>query len=233
MSESTPFGAQVVDFFRALKPPPKLPGEVATLNPYASAAVMEAVTAFYDRYFNDSNRRVFLVGINPGRFGGGATGIAFTDSDALRAWGIPNAIPETRELSAQFVSEVIGRYGGPERFYSRCFITSFCPLGFTKQGRNYNYYDDAGLRDAVLPWVRRTFARQLAFGAERTAIVLGKGKNYEMLSRMNRGAGFFDEIVPLEHPRFIMQYRRRSLEAFCRRYLDALEAVETKCRGGR
>jgi len=225
-----PFGEQVIDFFQKLTPPSGLPSEIATLNPYTDATVMRAVSTFYNRYFSDSERRIFLVGINPGRFGGGATGIAFTDSDALRAWGISNAIAETREMSAQFISAVIEQFGGPQRFYSRCFITSFCPLGFTKQGRNYNYYDDAKLRDAVLPWVRRTFTQQVAFGAERVAIVLGKGQNYRMLSKMNRMCGFFDELIPLEHPRFIMQYRRRSLVAFHQRYLDALAEADAKVR---
>ncbi len=222
------FGEQVIGFFRSLRAPASLPEDVTALNPYASAAVMRTVSDFYSRYFSDSNSRIYLVGINPGRFGAGATGIAFTDSDALRAWGVESSAPETRELSAGFISSVIQQYGGPERFYSHCFITSLCPLGFTRFGRNYNYYDDVRLRDAVLPWMHETFARQQAFGAARVAIVLGKGKNHDFLSKMNAALGFFDEIIPLEHPRFIMQYRRRQMEAYRERYLDALARAQSR-----
>jgi len=32
---------------------------------------------FYHKYYNDYNSRLLILGINPGRFGGGLTGIPF------------------------------------------------------------------------------------------------------------------------------------------------------------
>jgi len=33
---------------------------------------------FYKKYYNDNNPRFLILGINPGRFGAGVTGIPFT-----------------------------------------------------------------------------------------------------------------------------------------------------------
>ena len=59
--------------------------------------------------------RVAVLGINPGRLGGGRTGIAFTDPGALTAYcGIAHELPRRApELSTQFVYEVITELGGP------------------------------------------------------------------------------------------------------------------------
>ncbi len=219
------FGEQVIDFFRTLELPEPLPAGVEALNPYIDSRVRDTVAAFYAAYFNDTHRRVFLIGINPGRLGAGVTGIAFADTDALRAWNVPNDVPETRELSAGFISQVVDGFGGPTEFYRRFFLTSICPLGFVKDGVNYNYYDDTAGMNMLLPYIQKTFAVQHGFGAAPVAVVLGKGKNYAAVAKMNDVHGWFETVVPLEHPRFIMQYRRASADSYVSRYIKTLSSL--------
>ncbi len=59
------------------------PRGVEVLNPYLDDEVMKLCKIFYDKYYNDDRGRVFIVGINPGRFGAGITGIPFTDPVVL------------------------------------------------------------------------------------------------------------------------------------------------------
>ena len=220
------FGGRVIHFYRTVAPP-ACPDGVEALNPYTDAAVRRAVSAFYTKYFADTGKRVFLIGINPGRFGAGVTGIPFTDTDALRSCGIPHAVPETRELSAEFVYDMLREYGGARKFYRHFFLTSVCPFGFVRDGVNCNYYDDPAFMKTVLPYIRETFESQLRFGALPTAVVLGKGKNFSAIKKMNDAYGWFEEVVPLEHPRFIMQYRRRTAgeyrALYCRTLTDILK----------
>ena len=43
---------------------------------------------------------------------------------------------------------------------------------------------------------------------------IGSGENYTFLSKINEKHKFFEEIIPLEHPRFIMQYNSKHKEEF-------------------
>ena len=217
------FGSRVVDFYQHLKPPNLKGLSVDVLFPYSDPAVMRVTSAFYRKFFDDSSERVFLIGINPGRFGGGTTGIPFTDPVSLeKHCGIPNSFPKRRELSAEFVEAVIERWGGPGNFYKAFFITAVSPVGFTKNGKNYNYYDDPKLFAALRSFIVKSLQAQLAFGARLdVAVVLGTGKNFEFLSRLNAEHRFFENLLVIEHPRFIMQYRRPHVG----RFLDKYETV--------
>jgi hypothetical protein len=190
------------------------------MNPYAGAPVRGYLRAFADKYFADNNERVLVFGINPGRFGAGITGVTFTDPVALTdACGIANTMPRRRELSSIFVYDFIDRYGGPRDFYRRFFLTALSPLGFTRDGLNLNYYDDRKLADAVTPFITKTIEQQIALGGRRDrAIVLGTGENYRFFQKLNETHGFFREILPLEHPRFIMQYKRKRLDEYLAKY---------------
>ena len=53
---------------------------------------------------------------------------------------------------------------------------------------------------------------------------LGEGENYKQLSRFNEEQGFFREIIPLPHPRWIMQYRRKKVKEFVALYVQKLKA---------
>jgi hypothetical protein len=162
-----------------------------------------------------------LIGINPGRFGGGTP--AFRSQIPLaRNGGIASPFPKRRELSAEFIQALIERWDGPRNFYRTFFITAVSPVGFTKDGKNYNYYDDPKLLATLRPFIITCVHAQLAFGARRdVAVVLGTGRNFEFFSRLNSEEKFFDKLLVVEHPRFIMQYKRPHVGD----YLDKYEAL--------
>jgi hypothetical protein len=221
------FGSKVVDFYQHLRPPTLKGLGVDVLMPYRDPAVMRVTSAFYRKFFDDTSPRVFLIGINPGRFGGGTTGIPFTDPVSLeKQCGIPNSFPKRRELSAEFIEALVDRWGGPREFYEAFFITAVSPVGFTKDGKNYNYYDDPKLFAALRPFIVKSLHAQLEFGARRdVAVVLGTGKNVEFFSRLNAKHHFFDRLLVIEHPRFIMQYRRPHTARFLDKYAALLQGV--------
>ena len=123
-----------------------VPTDISVLNPYINTDTINCCHSFYSNYYNDNNKRFFLFGINPGRLGAGLTGIGFTDPFHLSSiCGIDNVLSKKKELSSSFIYEVIELYGGVELFLSKFFITSICPLGFVKNNKNINYYDDKEL----------------------------------------------------------------------------------------
>ena len=203
-----------------------LPDNVEWLFPYKDEETKRCMTEFYSRFYNDSSPRVILLGINPGRFGAGVTGVPFTDPLLLEnACGIPNNFKKRRELSSAFVYEFINALGGVEHFYRNFYITSICPLGFIKDGKNYNYYDSRALQDAVMPMILDNLKTQIAFGAStEVAFSMGKGKNYKFLKGLNDKYDLFEKVVALPHPRWVMQYRLKSKDTFVEEYVQALGA---------
>ncbi len=78
------FAEKIIRFYFNLEKPIDLPDKIKIVNPYSDNAVKKTAKKFYNKFFNDSEKRFFIFGINPGRFGGGITGINFTDPVALR-----------------------------------------------------------------------------------------------------------------------------------------------------
>jgi uracil-DNA glycosylase len=222
------FAEQVIAFTRALRPPDiALPQGFEWLFPYDNAETMRLLTTFYEKYYADSQPRNFIFGINPGRFGAGLTGVPFTDPIRLaNLCGIENGFQKKPELSSVFVWQFINAYGGAEAFCRDFYITSLSPLGFVKDGKNINYYDDRQLQKTAEPFIVWNIRTQLDFGANRdAAICLGEGQNFAFFQKLNAAQGFFKEIIPLPHPRWVMQYRRKRVEEFVERYLGALRAA--------
>ena len=220
MSEKT-FGARAFDFYTGLQAP-RVPRGIRVMNPYGEPSVRRCVRAFLDRFYADNKPRVLVFGINPGRFGAGLTGITFTDPVALAdECGIANDLARRRELSSIFVYAFINRFGGAESFYRRFFLTAASPLGFTRGGNNYNYYDDPKLARSVTPFMTSAIRRHIALGGrEDHAIVFGAGENFRFIKRLNDEHGFFGRVEALDHPRFIMQYRRKKLDEYLERYAE-------------
>ena len=165
---------------------------------------------FYKKYYDDYRPRRLILGINPGRFGAGVTGIPFTDTKRLRSvCKIVYMGKETHEPSSVFVYEMIDAFGGAGYFYQNFYIHSICPLGFTSvksDGKeiNYNYYDSPALTAAVYDFMVENIRRQIAFGVDTdTCFCFGNGKNEKFLRKLNDKEHFFKNIVALEHPRFI------------------------------
>jgi hypothetical protein len=215
---------QIIAFNQSLRIEVKLPKGVEVLNPFTDTVTRELSKKFYFKYYNDSNPRTLILGINPGRFGAGLTGVPFTDPIKLEArCGIANALPKKAELSADFIWMMIDAYGGPEKFFSQYYISSISPLGFTLDGKNLNYYDDKRLEQAITPFAVNTLRQQLAFGLKTdVCYCLGEGKNIQYLSKLNEAHHFFKTLISFPHPRFIMQYRRKKLDEFLVLYIRQL-----------
>lgn len=223
MSSAVSFGNQVINYYSSLAKPAGLPKGVEVLYPYDEREVQEIVRQFYSGYYNDNRQRVFLLGINPGRHGAGITGIPFTDPVNLHSeLGIENSFPKKHELSSRFIYAMIDALGGPERFYASFYITAVSPVGFVKEGKNLNYYDDASLQEMLEPYMKAELEKQLEFGSSDIAYSLGMGKNIAFLKAFNKKYGFFREVRALPHPRWVMQYRLKKLDRYITEYKDAL-----------
>ena len=218
---------KIIEFYRNLTPERSIPQGFEWLFPYKETETLSCVDQFYRKYFNDYNPRTILLGINPGRFGAGVTGISFTDPKILKdKCGIDNDFPKKNELSAVFVYEFIEAFGGIEAFYQKFFISSVCPLGFTRNGINCNYYDDKDLYQSVKPFIVDSLRQQLELGINRNiAFSLGKGTNYKYLQYLNDEFQFFKEIKPLPHPRWVMQYRRKDKEVHIQNIIKQLQVI--------
>lgn len=214
---------QIIRFYNELTPPENLPKDVEVLFPQKNPEVKKIIEIFYTKYYSDNNPRRFLFGINPGRFGSGTTGINFTAPKQLKEFcGIDHTFKNQSELSAEFIYEVIEQYGGPQKFYYDYFSTAVSPLGFIKHSKNMNYYDDKNLQAALKPFIVESIIKQLSFGKNDRCICVGGEKNFRFFLELNKEYNFFKEIIPLPHPRFIMQYRRKKKQFYIDQYLIAL-----------
>jgi hypothetical protein len=215
---------RILTFYKSLSLEEKLPAGIAAMNPYQNPTTFGYTEKFYKKFYADDNSRTLILGINPGRLGGGLTGIPFTDPKKLEQFcGIKNDLHKKPELSADFIYTMIEAFGGPGKFYKHYFISAVCPLGFIKDGKNLNYYDQKELHQAVSGFITKTLQAQLDFGLNKeVCYCLGEGKNYQFLLALNKEVKFFTQIVPLPHPRFIMQYRRKRLQEFVALYLEKL-----------
>ena len=217
------FAEKATRYFSSLKLPKRLPQEISILNPYSKKEVNNAVQQFFKKYFDDNENRVFLFGINPGRYGGGLTGISFTDPVTLRKeCGIENDLGDRQELSSKFIYRMIKEYGGVNKFYSNIFITALYPLAIIKDGKNYNYYDSLKLYESLKTQIASAIKEQIKFGADRRfAVCLGK-KNAKYFNEINKEHNFFRELRVLDHPRYIMQYRLKEVNNYVADYIKAL-----------
>ncbi len=218
------FAKKVISFYSSLNITSSLPAFCRVMNPYHEQGIKKTVNAFYQNYYSDRRRRLFLFGINPGRHGAGITGIPFTDPIRLsKVCGISHHLAGKPELSSVFIYEVIQSYGGIRKFCSDFYITSVSPLGFIRDGKNMNYYDDKNLQSSLQDFIVTNIRKQKAFGTtDRSCMCLGEGKNYEFLSALNEKEVFFSEIIPLPHPRWIMQYKRKKMDGYVKEYVSAL-----------
>lgn len=210
----------------------KLPRGIRAMNPFKgeNAKLIARVTdEFYHKYYDDNEPRNLILGINPGRFGAGLTGVPFSDTKRLRSdCDIKVAEVSSHEPSSVFVYEVVRAYGGVKKFYRRFFINSVCPLGFVKtsdEGRevNFNYYDQRELQEAVTPFILKTLKAQLALGLSSDVVwCMGGGKNYKFLKTFNDQHKLFGKIKPLDHPRYIVQYKTKLMDQYVEKYLESL-----------
>lgn len=214
---------KILSFLKNLKLTINLPGEIGVMNPFNNANTFSICQKFYTKYYNDNNPRYIIFGINPGRFGAGLTGIPFTDPIRLQmVCNIENIFPKKQELSSVFIYEMIHAFGGAENFYNQFYISSTSPLGFTKHNKNLNYYDDKFLQNSIKNFAIDCIQKQIQFGIHHEmAFCFGEGKNYLYLAKLNDEQKFFNKIIALPHPRFIMQYKLKKKEEYINKYLFA------------
>jgi hypothetical protein len=95
-----------------------------------------------------------------------------------------------------------------------------------REGRNYNYYDAPALTAALDPAIRLSLQQQVEeVGLRRdVAVCLGR-RNGQYLTRWNQELRLFDDIHILDHPRYLMQYKRRELAANVARYVEVLTGL--------
>ena len=185
------------------------PDDIELLNPYDVAEVREVCRQFYKAYYEDDGPRTVLLGINPGRLGAGVTGISFTDPEKLEnECDIVNSFPKKEEMSSRFIYAWIHRYGSIIEFYKQFIILSVCPLGFIKNGKNINYYDQRDLIECSNKLIvdHQNFI-QASGMANSQVFMLGKGKNFKYFEALNKEYNWYEKVIPLPHPRWVMQYR--------------------------
>ena len=222
------FSTQAIALNQALETPQNVPSHIQFMNPFKEKAVFEMMEEFYKKFYADDKKRYLILGINPGRHGAGLTGIPFTDTQRLEgdckisARGI-----QTREISSVFVYQVIAALGGVKKFYQNFYISSCCPLGLLLQRKqnwvNYNYYDDVITLKALGPFIESHFKNLLRLPLKtKKVFCLGTGKNFSFLKQIAKKWNFFEEVIPLSHPRYIMQYRFKKKEDYIKQYQKSL-----------
>ena len=217
---------KIIKFLKNIKPL-KVPSKISILNPYENKNAWSLIKKFYSSYYSDNKRRIIILGINPGRLGGGLTGIPFTDGYNLeKHCHISNSLNKKREISSKFIYESISIYGGTEKFYQKFFISSVCPFGFIKDNKNFNYYDNKIIlknwKKKIVEWIEYQCKNIVT---KEVCIIIGKGKNEKFFEMINKEYKFFNKIVSLPHPRWILQYRLKQKNIYIKEYIDKLNNI--------
>lgn len=210
-----------------------LPAGFQVMNPFAdNPQTVYVMEQFYRKYYNDTQPRRFIIGINPSRHGAGVTGVPFTDTKRLETvCGIRMESAHTHEVSSVFMYDMIREYGGPEDFYGAFYINSPFPLAIVrpaKEGKwlNANYYDDPVLFNAVEDFMISSLETQIGFGLDTSEVfVLGR-KNAVYLEKLNKKAHLFGRLTALEHPRYIQQYKSKEKQTYIDKYILTLDKAK-------
>ncbi|ATA83758.1 SMUG2 DNA glycosylase family protein [Capnocytophaga sputigena] len=222
------FADRVINFNTHLAYNQSLPKGFDVLNPYMdNPETMEVMRAFYHKFYNDNRQRKFIIGINPSRHGAGVTGVPFTDTKRLESeCGIAMKSAHTHEISSVFMYDMIQQYGGVAKFYNDFYINSPFPLAIVRKASdgkwlNANYYDEEVLFKSVKDYMIATLKKHIALGVDTQKVfVLGK-KNATFLQKLNKEATLFGEMVVLEHPRFIQQYKSKEKQLYIDKFLTS------------
>lgn len=223
------FAEQVITFNEHLIYSGELPEGFVVLNPYLdNPETMEVMQKFYHKYYNDSHKRKFIIGINPSRYGAGVTGVPFTDTKRLEAvCGIKMESARTHEVSSVFIYDMIEDYGGADIFYKEMYINSPFPLAIVRKAKkgwvNANYYDDKKLFEALKDFMIDSLKKHMSLNLDPSEVfILGK-KNADFISTLNKEAKLFDRMTVLEHPRYIQQYKSKEKQLYIDKYVLALK----------
>ncbi|MEI6243380.1 MAG: uracil-DNA glycosylase family protein, partial [Chlamydiota bacterium] len=88
------------------------------------------------------------------------------------------------------------------------------------------YYDSKALIAAVYDFSIENIRKQIELGIETDiCYCFGTGKNEHFLRSINKEYRFFKEIIALEHPRFVMQYKSKSKQEYIDKYIQAFKKI--------
>lgn len=233
MNNKYTFAEQILQFNDSLSQEVfKLPNGFKVINPFSGnnkEQVWKIARAFYQKYYNDTQTRRLILGSSPARRGSAVIGIPFEDAKHLQIeTGIFIDKFYINKSSSGFLFDVINKYGGCKKFYNDFYLNFVCPLGIVRTNSkgneiNCNYYENKELQRALYPFIVNTICRQIDFGIDTSiCYCIGSGENYKFLLKLNSKHHFFKEIVPLEHPRFIMQYNSKRKNEYIEKYLNVL-----------
>ena len=206
-----------------------IPEGFRIINPYNNLMVKEITTKFYNKFYNDNKKRRMILGSSPARRGTAITGVPYEDAIHLqRETGIFIDNFYVNKSSSNFLYDVIDLYGGCDKFYRDFYMNFVCPLGIVKTTQtgsevNCNYYEYKNLKNSLYEFMVDTIKEQLTFNIDTSVCYcIGSGENYKFLLDINKKYNFFENIIPLEHPRFIMQYNSKNKDMYLDKYLNAL-----------
>lgn len=226
---NTTFADHIIEFNKSLRYTGTLPEGFEVLNPYLdNPETLTVMQKFYQKYYDDSSRRKFMIGINPSRHGAGVTGIPFTDTKRLEnVCGIKMESAHTHEISSVFMYYMIEEYGGADLFYREVYINSPFPLAIVRKTKtgwlNANYYDDKELFNSVKDFMIESLKKHINLNLDTSEVfILGK-KNADFISKLNKEAKLFDTMTVLEHPRYIQQYKSKEKQLYIDKYILALK----------
>ena len=223
------FGEKVIDFNRNLQYSDELPENFRVINPYLdNPETLDVMQQFYQKFYNDSNSRKFIIGINPSRHGAGVTGVPFTDTKRLESiCGITMHSAHTHEISSVFLYDMISEFGGAAAFYKQFYINSPFPLAIVRKSKegnwlNANYYDDKTLFETVKDYMIASLKQHISLGLDTSKVyILGK-KNATFIQKLNKEANLFGKMKVLEHPRYIQQYKSKEKQLYIDKYILTL-----------
>ena len=210
----------------------ELPEGFNLINPFNGVntkQINEITKKFYNIYYNDNNSRRLIIGSSPARNGTALTGIPYEDSMHLqKITGIYIDKFHVNKSSSNFLYDVIEKYGGSKKFYSKFYMNFVCPLGIVRNNSkgkevNCNYYENKKVQEQLYSFIIDSLNKQIELGLDTSVVYcIGSGGNYKFLTELNNKYHLFETIIPLEHPRFIMQYNSKYKDDYIKKYLDAL-----------
>lgn len=229
MDNAKTVATQIIEFNKQLHYSGNLPDDFRVLNPYfENPETLIVMEKFYNKYYDDTAPRKFIIGINPSRHGAGVTGVPFTDTKRLEhICGIPMKSAHTHEISSVFLYDMIKEFGGAQAFYQQFYINSPFPLAIVRRTKknkwiNANYYDDKDLFAMVKPFMIESLKKHISLGLDTTNVFLLGKKNATFIEKINKEEHLFENLTILDHPRYIQQYKSRDKEHYINKYIGVL-----------
>ena len=214
----------------------ELPDGFHIINPFNGEnkkQIKEITEIFYNNFYNDNNPRILILGSSPARRGTAVTGIPFEDVNHLqKTTGILINNYHINKSSSDFIYDVIKTYGGSKKFYNNFYMNFVFPFGIKRinsKGNevNCNYYENKKIKEILTPYIIESLKEQIEFGIDTSIVFcIGSGENYKFLNELNNKYQLFNKIIPLEHPRFIMQYNSKDKDKYIKKYINALSIKE-------